>query len=170
MNIKKLVTIANRAKTIGGGQNYSLANTIFAVICDFHLKNSYSAILKRKAEKITIEIETQDWSGDWMQTYYDVCTIRRRVKGREEQSLCIPIPLLGTMTCVALMKRGAESVPMRDHNREFSEPNEAESDLLWEQFLGIVSEYYDNNEVVECVQKHLSLDGADLEKIMQRLK
>lgn len=135
-----LIQIANRAKTIGEGEDYVLANTIFAVLLD-------QWFVQGPESELSLVIESQDPDGSSSyQAHYDV--VRLQSGG---ESLCIPLPLLAFTSAVAVVK-AVERVEQQQHFRVYEEPKLGELDALWKEFWLLV----DQNEVAQAVERHLA--------------
>jgi hypothetical protein len=126
---EQLIAIANRAKTIGGGEDYLLANAIFAWLLDQEFKN-------REDDTLCVVIETQDEAGhNDYESYYDIATIYHN--GFEGAcSLCIPAPLIGSSSLITTMKR-ATLVPREQHSRSFEEGGEDEMRSLMKEAINL---------------------------------
>ncbi len=127
MDIKKLFALADRAKTIGGGEDYSLPNAVFCVLLEALFRGN------EEAQGLVVDLETEDDEGHFAdQAYYDLFVLR--LPGGNEK-LCIPAPLLRVETAMAMTKR-ANRVGRVEHSREHEAPGEWELSELWDELHG----------------------------------
>lgn len=126
--IKSLMAIANRAKTIGQGEDYLLANAIFAFLLEKEFEGN---------ENLSILWETQDKKGkNPRESHYDIVTIIFSGENSYKE-LSLPAPLLKTSAAVTALKR-AFVVDRSKHRRSFEEGGAKEMRELMREAITIV--------------------------------
>lgn len=136
MNIKKMFVLADVAKTIGQGQDYSLANAVFCFI----LQAIYGPGGENLQKTIKVGLETEDEAGDChAQSYYDlvVLTCYTSEEFKDGVELSIPIPVLSPAVAVDLVKKAYSAGAVfgrTQHQRKYRPANEDEMQELWEEF------------------------------------
>jgi len=112
--ITELIKIANRAKSIGGG-DYTLPNDIFASLLEYYFSCYPDSEMSLFLE--TDDPKCLDW---WANTYYDLFTLQFA-----GESICLPLPKLKPLALGAAMKM-AIVIKRQKHNRntEDADPQE----------------------------------------------
>ncbi len=128
MDIKKLFALADRAKDIGAGENYTLPNTVFCLLLDALFRG------EEAAKGLVVELETDDPAGECAsQAHYDLFVLRLE---SGDERLCIPAPLLRVPTAMALTKR-ANVLERNEHCRAHERPaKDWEYRELWDELHG----------------------------------
>ncbi len=159
MNIQKLYELSERAKTIGGGQDYALANAVFCVVID-HLYHVGGG----KMDGLALFLETQDEDGWYAEeAYYDLFALHFT---DEEKDLVftIPVPLINTVAAVSMTKNS--TITARDeHRRSYESGAEGELEVLWQQLFAEASK----ERVIVAVKMYLTAkarEAAKFEKLL----
>ena len=147
MNFNNLLSLANRAKSLG---EYRISNAIFALLLN--------ALLEKRSSDLVLRLETRDEKGESMkEAYYDLLLIEEVDTGN---SLCIPLPLLTTEAVISACKAGVHSVERKEHHRAIVSDNGSMKNDLMKEFQEIVRIYgKDMKESVLYVLTYRDGDG-----------
>jgi len=117
VEVRRLMKIANRAKSVGGKDDMLLANAVFAVLLDMHLSSQNLVRRDETYERTSLEYQTQDLIGnDHCQPYYDILRIVGwyQVTGEVFDTVCIPVPLLSKFSALSALKAAKRVEPEED--------------------------------------------------------
>jgi len=159
VEIRRLMAIANKAKSVGGRDDMLLANVVFAVILDMHLS---SQDLACQDEMTDLEYQTQDSVGrDHGQPYYDIIRIVGWYEstGQVFDTVCIPVPLLSRFSALSALKAATLLEPeenVSSDNSQWYEPRGesyrfGEMNGLWMELF----HYFSPSDLSILAESHL---------------
>jgi hypothetical protein len=147
--IKDLIDLGDEAKN---NNLYVLANICFAHIADILL---YMDFIEKLLTKPFLTVEYED-AGTCDSSYYDLIGVTI-----DEQSLCIPIPLVNVVTCYKIMSLGVEYKDKKIHNRHKNNPIDSKLNYdLYDRFFNIVkvldTSSFPQSYVMNSINRHLN--------------
>lgn len=148
--IKDLIDLGDEAKN---NNLYVLANICFAHIADILL---YMDFIEKILTKPFLTVEYED-AGTCDSSYYDLIGV-----AIDEQSLCIPIPLVNVVTCYKIMGMGLKYIDKKIHNRHKNETIDSKLNYdLYDRFFNIVKGIFDTSTfsqsyVMNSINRHLN--------------
>ncbi|MES2088328.1 MAG: hypothetical protein V4467_05070 [Patescibacteria group bacterium] len=122
-----------------------------------------SLIEKGDVTQIRVSLETRDFEGsNVLETHYDLLTLTAVEKDSwVADSVCIPIPVLSTISAVTAMKDAVTS-EHRQHFREAEEDINGEyMSSLWEELLAAIPA----RVIWAIIEKYLDRSSYNLNKL-----